>query len=163
MLMRIAPLYPPNTFAGLCRCSYTPMQQTHQQPCNDVYDTYVCVRVYGCVVVCLCVHPYHVPSCKSCKAPHPTLMQALGNACFELDPDKRPTFKQCVEQLTAMLAMATAPSPAQGGAEGLAARNQTRPAISGSDVPDVLTCCNQTPVRTEATLADASPTTAVAA
>lgn len=81
-------------------------------------------------------------------------MKALGNACFELDPDKRPTFKECVEQLNAMLAAVAAPAPAQGGADGLEARNQTRPAIRGSEIPDVLTCSNQAPVQTEVELAD---------
>ena len=81
-------------------------------------------------------------------------MKALGNACFELDPDKRPTFKECVEQLSAMLAAVTAPPPAKDGAEGLEARNQIRPAIRGSEIPDVLTCSNQAPVQTEVALAD---------
>ena len=81
-------------------------------------------------------------------------MKALGNACFELDPDKRPTFKECVEQLTAMLAALSAPAPAQDGGDGLEARNQIRPAIHGSEIPDVLTCSNQAPVQTEVELAD---------
>ena len=80
------------------------------------------------------------------------LVKALGNACFELDPDKRPTFKECVEQLTAMLAAVSAPATAKD--DGLTERNQTRPAIHGSEIPDVLTCSNQAPVQTEVELAD---------
>ena len=76
-------------------------------------------------------------------------MQALGNACFDLDPDQRPTFKQCVEQMTAMLAAFTAETDP---ADGLEAHLQTRPAIDGSEIPDVLTCSNQAPVHTEAAL-----------
>ena len=59
-----------------------------------------------------------------------------------------------MEVLNAMLAAVSAPAPAQGGADGLEARNQTRPAIHGSEIPDVLTCSNQAPVQTEVELAD---------
>lgn len=85
---------------------------------------------------------------------HSVLTKALGNACFELDPDKRPTFKECVEQMTAMLSAVLSSSPAQDGAEGLETRNQTRPALSGSEIPVALMCTNQAPVQTEAQLAD---------
>ncbi|KAL3151455.1 hypothetical protein ABBQ38_012460 [Trebouxia sp. C0009 RCD-2024] len=95
------------------------------------------------------------------SAPPP--LAALGNGCFELDPDKRPTFKECVEQLNAMLASVEAPSSAHRGAEGLEARKQTRPAINGADIPNVLTCSNQAPIHTEVALADAPPSTAGAA
>ena len=59
-----------------------------------------------------------------------------------------------MEQLTAMLAAVSAPAPAQGSVHGLEARNQIRPAIHGSEIPDVLTCSNQAPVQTEVALAD---------
>ena len=87
-------------------------------------------------------------------------MQALGNACFDLDPEQRPTFKQCIEQVSNMQASLSAET---GAAEGLEARNQTRPAIAGSDIPDVLTCANQAPVQTEAALPVVPNSPAVAA
>lgn len=59
-----------------------------------------------------------------------------------------------MEQLTAMLAVVLSSSPAQDGAKGLETRNQTRPAISGSEIPVALMCTNQAPVQTEAQLAD---------
>ena len=84
-------------------------------------------------------------------------LQALGNACFDLDPDKRPTFKECVEQLSGMLEACVST------ASSLEPREQTRPAIESSDVPDVLTCCNQVPIKTEVDLVPLPDGTAVAA
>lgn len=83
-----------------------------------------------------------------CNVMH-CVMQALGNACFDLDPDQRPTFKQCIEQITSMLAALTTEL---NSADGLEARNQTRPTISGSDIPEALTCSSEAPVQTEASL-----------
>lgn len=54
-----------------------------------------------------------------------------------------------------MLAAVTAPTPANGAAEGLEARNQIRLAISSSEIPKALMCGNQAPVQTEVALADA--------
>lgn len=53
-----------------------------------------------------------------------------------------------------MLAAVLSSTPAQDGAEGLETRNQTRPALSGSEIPEALMCTNQAPVQTEAQLAD---------
>ena len=85
--------------------------------------------------------------------------QALGNACFELDPDARPTFKQCIEHLSSMLAACGDATRA----ESLEARTQTRPGINGNDVPDVLLCTTQAPIHTEVDLAPLPNSTAVAA
>ncbi len=87
------------------------------------------------------------------------VIQALGNACFELDPDARPTFKQCVEQLSSMLAACGDATRAQS----LEARSQTRPGINSNDLPDVLLCTTQAPIHTEVDLAPLATGTAVAA
>ena len=87
------------------------------------------------------------------------VIQALGNACFELDPDARPTFKQCIEHLSSMLAACGDATRA----DSLEARNQTRPGINGNDLPDVLLCTTQAPIHTEMDLAPLPNGTAVAA
>ena len=87
------------------------------------------------------------------------VMQALGNACFELDPEARPTFKQCVEHLSSMLAACGDATRAQS----LEARSQTRPGINGNDLPDVLLCTTQAPIHTEVDLGPLPHGTAVAA
>lgn len=89
----------------------------------------------------------------------PTALKALGNACFELDPDARPTFKQCIEHLSSMLAACGDATRA----DSLEARNQTRPGINGNDLPDVLLCTTQAPIHTEMDLAPLPNGTAVAA
>ncbi len=86
-------------------------------------------------------------------------MQALGKACFSLDPDQRPTFSQCAEQLSSMLAACTDATRA----ESLEARNQTRPGIDSSDIPNALLCTTQAPLHTEVEIAPMPNGTAVAA
>lgn len=87
------------------------------------------------------------------------VIQALGNACFELDPDARPTFNQCIEHLSSMLAACGDATRA----ESLEPRSQTRPGINANDIPDVLLCTTQAPIHTEADLAPLPNGTAVAA
>ncbi|DBA75652.1 hypothetical protein WJX79_010067 [Trebouxia sp. C0005] len=89
----------------------------------------------------------------------PTALKALGNACFELDPDARPTFNQCIEHLSSMLAACGDATRA----ESLEPRSQTRPGINANDIPDVLLCTTQAPIHTEADLAPLPNGTAVAA
>ena len=87
------------------------------------------------------------------------VVQALGNACFELDPEKRPTFQECVRQLGSML---TACGDANR-AESLELRNQTRPGITAADIPDALLCTTQAPIHTEVELEPLPNRTAVTA
>ena len=87
------------------------------------------------------------------------MLQALGNQCFDLDPDLRPSFKECVDQLTDMLEACVSSTRA----DSLEPREQTRLAIEANEVPDVVTCCNQAPVHTEVDLAPLPNGTAVAA
>lgn len=77
-----------------------------------------------------------------------TVLQALGHGCFSLDPDQRPTFRQCVEQLSSMLT--TCSDATRAGS--LEARQQTRPNIESAQVPEALTCASQAPIHTEAGL-----------
>ena len=86
------------------------------------------------------------------------LLQALGRACFHLDPEQRPTFRQATQQLQIMLAdcQAAAPRP---DAELPA---HTRQHVDGVAVPDVVTCASQAVQHTELDL-PISPAGATAA
>lgn len=89
----------------------------------------------------------------------PADLAAFGRACFDLDPDQRPTFKQAVQQLEDMLAQ----SRAANSPPGSDIPTQIREALNGASIPDVVTCTTQSVQHTEMDLTAAVQQTAAAA
>lgn len=85
-----------------------------------------------------------------------SFVQALGRACFDLNPEQRPTFKQAVQQLEGMLAQSQAANPEPGSEAPTQIREPT-------SIPDVVTCTTQSVQHTEMDLTSAVQQTAAAA